>query len=118
MVRAIEDLQKAGIEADIWKLEGLDRESDFERVCKTARAGGRDNVGCILLGRGENEAKVRGWLKVGANVPGVIGFAVGRTVFWEPLKGFKEGNLTREQAVLKIADTYSSLCQLWLETRN
>lgn len=117
MVRAIQELQQAGIEADIWKLEGLDRKEDFARVCEAARAGGRENVGCIVLGRGENEQKVREWLTVGANVPGVIGFAVGRTVFWEPLKGFKENKLTKEQAIEQVAKTYSSLCHLWLDIR-
>lgn len=117
MVRAIQELQKAGVEADVWKLEGLDRKEDFEKVCVVARAGGRENVGCIVLGRGENEAKVREWLKVGANVLGVIGFAVGRTVFWEPLKSFKENKATKEQATDQIAKTYGSLCKLWLEAR-
>lgn len=117
MVRAIQELQKMGVEADIWKLEGLDRTADFEKVCNAARAGGRDKVGCIVLGRGESEAKVREWLKVGANVPGVVGFAVGRTVFWEPLKNFKEGKWTREQAIDQIAKTYGSLCKLWLDAR-
>ncbi len=118
MVKAIEEIQKAGIEADIWKLEGLDRKADFEKVCEAARAGGRTNVGCIVLGRGENEQKVREWLTVGANVKGVIGFAVGRTVFWEPLKAYKENKITRQEAVSQIAKTYGSLCQLWLEARS
>ena len=56
--------------------------------------------------------------KVGANVKGVIGFAVGRTVFWEPLKAFKENKLTREQATDQIAKTYSSLCKLWMDERS
>lgn len=117
MVRAIQELQKAGIEADIWKLEGLDRKEDFRRVCDAARAEGRTNVGCIVLGRGENEQKVREWLSVGADVPGVIGFAVGRTVFWEPLKAFKENKASRDEAVDQIAKTYGSLCHLWLDAR-
>jgi len=117
MVRAIQDLQKAGVEADVWKVEGLDRPSDFEKVCETAQAGGRKNVGCIVLGRGENDAKVKQWLSVGAKVRGVIGFAVGRTVFWEPLKGFKDGKLTREQAIQQMADKYQDFCELWVAER-
>jgi myo-inositol catabolism protein IolC len=117
MVRAIHELQKAGIEADVWKLEGLDRTEDFQKVCDAARSGGRTNVACILLGRGENEAKVRHWLTVGAKVPGVVGFAVGRTVFWEPLKAFKENRATRDQAVDQMSQTYAGLCQLWMEIR-
>ena len=117
MIRAIQELQKAGVEGDIWKLEGLDRESDYKAVCDVARSGGRDKVGVIVLGRGENEAKVREWLEVGARVPGVIGFAVGRTVFWAPLKGYQEKKLTREQTVTEIAKNYVNLCHLWMNAR-
>ncbi|MFM8270481.1 MAG: 2-deoxy-5-keto-D-gluconate 6-phosphate aldolase domain-containing protein [Pseudomonadota bacterium] len=117
MVRAIRELQKSGIEADVWKLEGLDRTEDFVKVCQAAREGGRDKVGCIVLGRGESSEKVREWLQAGVNVKGVIGFAVGRTVFWEPLKAFKEGKTTREQASDQIANNYSNFCRMWLEAR-
>lgn len=118
MVRAIQELQAAGVEADVWKVEGLDRATDFEKVCQAAKAGGRDAVGCIVLGRGENDAKVEEWLTVGANVKGVIGFAVGRTVFWEPLKAFQSGKVTREQAISQIADKYSRFCRLWISERS
>lgn len=117
MVRAIQELQKSGIEPDVWKLEGLDRTEDFVKVCQAARAGGRDKVGCIVLGRGESSEKVREWLKAGVNVKGVIGFAVGRTVFWEPLKAFKEGKISREQASDQIATNYSSFCRMWMDAR-
>jgi hypothetical protein len=79
------ELQAAGVEPDLWKIEGLDRREDCQTVVATARAGGRDAIGCIILGRGENDQKVREWLNVAATVPGFIGFAVGRTDFWEPL---------------------------------
>ena len=117
MIGAIKELRAAGVEADVWKLEGLDRKADCEKVCNVAREGGRTNVGVIVLGRGENEAKVREWLQVGANVPGVIGFAVGRTVFWEPLKNFKEGKMTRVEAIDQMAKTYGGLCRMWLDAR-
>ncbi len=117
MIGAIQELQNAGVEPDVWKLEGLDRREDCVRVCDAARAGGRDKVGVIVLGRGENEQKVKEWLRVGANVRGVIGFAVGRTVFWEPLKGFMDKKLTREQAIDQMATTYGGFCRLWLSAR-
>jgi len=117
MVRAIKELQAAGVEADVWKIEGVDRKADFEKISEVARANGRDNVACIVLGRGENETKVREWLQVGANVPGVIGFAVGRTVFWHPLKDFKEGKISREEAIDQMAKTYGGFCNFWLQAR-
>ena len=106
MVGAIEELQDAGVDPDVWKIEGLDRREDCEKIVATARAGGRASVGCIILGRGENDAKVREWLATAAGVAGFIGFAVGRTVFWDPLADWRAGKTTREAAVGEIARRY------------
>ncbi|MBV9085821.1 MAG: DUF2090 domain-containing protein [Acidobacteriaceae bacterium] len=76
MVGAIRRLQDAGVEPDVWKIEGLDRREDCEKVVAAARHGGRDRVGCIILGRGEDDTKVHQWLRVASTVPGFIGFAV------------------------------------------
>src|SRR5882724_11807657 len=106
MARAIEELQDAGVEPDVWKIEGLDRREDCERIVATARRGGRDKVGCIILGRGEDDHKVHEWLRSAAVVPGFIGFAVGRTSFWDPLVAFRAGKITREDAVSDIVHRY------------
>lgn len=106
MVRAIHQLQDSGVEPDVWKIEGLDRREDSEKVVAAARRNGRDKVGCIVLGRGEDDEKVREWLAVGASVPGFIGFAVGRTTFWEPLMNWREKKATRDEAVAGIARRY------------
>ncbi|MGA8629976.1 MAG: DUF2090 domain-containing protein, partial [Terracidiphilus sp.] len=99
MEGAIRGLQDAGVEPDIWKIEGLDRREDCETMVATARRGGRDKVGCIILGRGEDEQKVQEWLSTAAAVPGFIGFAVGRTDFWDPLVAWRDGKQTRDAAV-------------------
>ncbi len=56
MTAAIAELQDGGIEPDVWKIEGLDSRAACEAVVAVARRGGRDRVGCIVLGRGEDEA--------------------------------------------------------------
>ena len=108
MLRAISELQDAGVEADVWKVEGLDSPGDCERTVAMAmaRRGGRSNVGCIVLGRGENEQHVRACSATAAGVPGFIGFAVGRTTFWEPLIALRDKKITREAAVAEIARRY------------
>ena len=106
MVRAIEQLQDAGIEADVWKIEGLDNRADCEKMVAVARRGGRSKVGCIILGRGEDDKQVRVWLATAAAVPGFIGFAVGRTTFWDPLIDWRAKKTTREAAVAEIARRY------------
>lgn len=117
MVRAMKELQDHGVEADVWKLEGMETEADCTKVVAQAKVGGRKNVGVILLGRGENAEKVNHWLKVAARVPGLIGFAVGRTIFWEPLKAVKEGKISREEAAQLIAKNYKGFCDLWTKER-
>lgn len=106
MVAAIKELQRAGVEPDIWKIEGLDRRADCEAVVAAARRDGRSDVGCIVLGRGSDEAGIIAWLRAAAPVPGFVGFAVGRTSFWAALVGLRENRLTREEAVALIADRY------------
>jgi 5-dehydro-2-deoxygluconokinase len=113
MVQAIEELLNAGVEPDVWKIEGLDRREDCFGIVAAARRGGRDKVGCIILGRGEDDRKVREWLAIAASVPGFIGFAVGRTDFWEPLVGFRAGKLTREVAVAEIARRYREFVDIF-----
>jgi 5-dehydro-2-deoxygluconokinase len=112
MSQAINDLQDAGVEADVWKIEGIDRSEDCAKVVTAVRRGGRVRVGCIVLGRGEDDTKVRQWLKTAAPVPGFIGFAVGRTSFWEPLTDWKNGKLSRDAAVNEIARRY----RVWVDT--
>ena len=82
-------------------------------VVKQAQSGGR-KAGVITLGRGESKEKVKEWLKVGAKIPGIIGFAVGRTIFWEPLADHKAGKTTRKVAVENIAQNYQEFTELWL----
>jgi len=117
MVQAIHELQDAGVEADVWKIEGLDRREDCEKVVASARRGGRNRVSCIVLGRGEDDKKVREWLETAAPVAGFIGFAVGRTTFWDPLVEWRAKKTTREAAVAEIARRYRAFVDLFEKAR-
>jgi len=117
MIEAVRELQDAGVDPDVWKIEGLDRAEDCRKFVAAARAGGRDHVGCIVLGRGEDEPKVREWIGTAARVPGFIGFAVGRTVFWDALVAWRAGKATREQTVARIAGRYREFVDLFEQGR-
>jgi 5-dehydro-2-deoxygluconokinase len=107
MRRAIEDIQDFGVEVDIWKIEGVDAREDAETLAQQTRTGeGREGVVCVLLGRGASDAKVDHWLQQAAPVEGFIGFAIGRSIWWDALKGFLEGDLDREAAASQVADNY------------
>ncbi len=111
MDRAIRMLQDAGVEPDVWKIEGLDQRADCERIVATARRDGRDDVDCIVLGRGADEAAVVHWLEVAAGVPGFVGFAVGRTSFWDAVVAHHAQKSTRPEAVATIASRFGR----WVE---
>ena len=106
MRRAIAEIQDAGIEVDVWKIEGVDERADCERLAAQSRSGGRDGVVCVVLGRGADDAKVDHWLAQAAPVEGFVGFAIGRSIWWDPLKAYVEGKLERRVAAEQIAENY------------
>ena len=112
MVESLKEIQAAGIEPSVWKLEGVDNPEDAKIIVNQAQSGGR-KAGVITLGRGESKEMVQKWLAVGARIPGIIGFAVGRTIFWQPLVEYKAGTISRDEAVEKIALNYADFAKLW-----
>ena len=119
MRRAIEAIQDYGIEVDIWKIEGVDRREDAEMLSEQARKGeGRENVKSVLLGRGASDDKVDHWLREAAGVEGFIGFAIGRSIWWDALKGFLAGDLEREAAAEQIADNYQRFIKVYDEAES
>ncbi|HTW98554.1 MAG TPA: DUF2090 domain-containing protein, partial [Acidimicrobiales bacterium] len=106
MRRAIEEIQDSGVEVDIWKIEGVDQRSDCEMLAEQTRRGGRDGVKCVVLGRGADDAKVDQWLTAAAPVEGYIGFAIGRSIWWDPLKAYVDGKIERSEGARRIAENY------------
>jgi 5-dehydro-2-deoxygluconokinase len=115
MRRAIAQLQDAGVEADIWKIEGVDERADCERIAAQCRAGGRDRVVCIVLGRGADDDKVDHWLRAGASVEAYVGFAIGRSIWGDPLRGYLDGNVSRDDATAQVADKFLRFVKVYTE---
>jgi myo-inositol catabolism protein IolC len=107
MRQSILDAQELGIEVDVWKIEGVDAREDAVMLAEQARSGpGREGVTCVLLGRGASTEKVEQWLEAAATVDGFIGFAIGRSIWWDALKAFLADELDREAAATQIAENY------------
>jgi 5-dehydro-2-deoxygluconokinase len=105
-VKVVEEMRERGADPDIWKIEGLDTSEDCEKVAHAIRTGDREDVIAVVLGRGASDEKVNEWLRAGSSVEGYKGFAIGRSIFWDALKGFHEGEKSREEAVEEIAQSY------------
>jgi myo-inositol catabolism protein IolC len=115
MMRAIHELQDGGVEADIWKIEGIDDRSACDQIAKLARREGRDRVSCVVLGRGASDAKVDEWLRAGSGVEGYVGFAIGRSIFGESVKAYAADpdGFERDAAVDKIAHNYLRFIEVY-----
>ena len=112
-VKVVEEMRERGADPDIWKIEGLDTTDDCENVSKVIKDGGRDDVIAVVLGRGANDEKVNEWLRAGSSVDGYKGFAIGRSIFWDSLKGWHAGEKSREEAVSEIANSYLSFISVY-----
>jgi myo-inositol catabolism protein IolC len=106
MLEAIEQVRDAAVEPDVWKIEGIDKREDCARIAELVRTDGRDHVVCVVLGRGADDAAVEHWLRQGAAVPGYVGFAIGRTIWWDALKGYLDGSVDRDEAAKRISENY------------
>jgi 5-dehydro-2-deoxygluconokinase len=106
MLAAMAELQGSGVEPDVWKIEGLDDPGDCRRMSAAARAGARDRVACVVLGRGADQTAVAEWLRAGAGVPGYLGFAIGRTIWWDSIDRYLKGSQDRAAAAAEIAYRY------------
>jgi len=115
MIRTIAAFQEADVEVDIWKIEGVDDRGDCERIVAQARTGGRHGVVCVVLGRGASTDKVDEWLRAGATVDGYVGFAIGRSIWWDALKAFLDDSLERERAAEQIAENYLRFVKVYEE---
>jgi len=105
-VKVVEEMRERGADPDIWKIEGLDTAEGCEKVAAAIKTGDRENVIAVVLGRGASDEKVNEWLRAGSSVEGYKGFAIGRSIFWNALKGFHEGDKSRDEAVDEIAKSY------------
>jgi myo-inositol catabolism protein IolC len=113
MMQAIRDIQAGGVEPDIWKIEGIDRREECEAIAEVARQDGRDDVVCVVLGRGADDDAVVHWLKQGAGVSGYVGFAIGRTIWSDPLKAYVDEEKSREEAASGISENYRKMIDVY-----
>ncbi|MDD5568900.1 MAG: DUF2090 domain-containing protein [Candidatus Pacebacteria bacterium] len=111
-IEAIKEI-KEKITPDIWKLEGFEKK-DWPSIIKSINKKSR----IIILGRGEEQARVEKWLKNASAFKEIIGFAIGRTIFEEPLQLYVKGDLTKKEAALYIGLKFSYFVDFWNKLKN
>jgi myo-inositol catabolism protein IolC len=109
-------LQDHGADPAIWKIEGMDATADAVAVADLAKRGGR-RADCIILGRHASKEDLDHWLDVAAPLPGYVGFAIGRSIWWDPLAGHLAGTVSADLARHQIAENYLYFAHAYLDAR-
>ena len=112
-VQLIEEMHVEGIEPNVWKVEGLETEEDARAVVSAARRDGRSPVYCIVLGRDSSRQRLDHWLEVASRVDGFRGFAIGRSIWEEPLADLLAGTASETQLVGRVAESFTHFAQVW-----
>lgn len=113
MMRTIEALQDGGVEPDIWKIEGIEDREECRRIAELVRRDGREGVSCVVLGRGADDAKVDAWLRAASGLAGYVGFAIGRSIFGEAIKGIASGSMDRDAAAASVSQKYRRFVEVY-----
>lgn len=117
VVDVIRANQEASVEPDLWKIEGLETPDAAREVVAAARAGGRDSVSCIVLGRDAPRDRLDHWLTVAAGVDGFVGFAIGRSIWEDAIKQhLVDGDDAR--LVATVSANYGHFAQTYLAARS
>ena len=114
--QVIRELQDAGVEPALWKVEGPETTADAQAIADLARRDGR-TAQCIVLGRHAPADRLEHWLDVAAPVSDFVGFAIGRSIWWDALSDHLAGTIDEAEAQKRIAAAYLRYANDFLTAR-
>jgi len=100
-----------GLVPDFWKIEGMPNRESLRLVDTAIRLD--DGPRQLILGKGAGMEAVRGWFRAAAGAPTAAGFAIGRTVYFEPAGDWLRGRISREDAIARIVENYEAVIAAW-----
>jgi myo-inositol catabolism protein IolC len=115
-LQVMEYLQDHGVEPAFWTVEGLGRHDDAVAVAAIAQRGGRQ-ARCLVGGRHAPYDELEHWLQVAAPIPGWAGFAIGRSIWWDPLRARLRHLSTAWEARRRIRVAYTDYARYYLKAR-
>lgn len=116
IVQVMEYLQDHGVEPVLWIVEGPSQHDVAVAVAAMAQRGGRQ-ARCLVGGRHAPYDTLEDWLQVAAPIPGWAGFAIARSIWWEPLHAHLRHINTAGEARRRIKDAYLDYARHYLRAR-
>ncbi len=109
---AIAEVYQAGIYPFWWKITALDSEVEWQTMTGVLDKYDPE-VGVIILGNNAPIEQLETCFRVARSTPHTCGFAVGRSIFWEPWEQFAEGKITETEVSSMIAERYQQVINIW-----
>ena len=104
--QAISQLQSGGVHPTIWQLEGFEMPARADEVLAAVGAKSGQPARCIV-GRDAPADRLQHWLTIAAERQ-FVGFAVGCSIWEEPLRAFHAGTLSTEGVIHAVAGAYGA----------
>ena len=108
-LRAMEEIA-AEVPVDVWKLERMGSPESYAAAVHLAAT---ENATCVLLGAGAPTEQVDAWLATAAR-EGFVGFAVGRSIWWDAVRDLLAGTVDHDQAIASISSRYEHFVDTFL----
>lgn len=116
LLRTIAEFRGAGVTPDLWKLEASDDPTVSAAMLDAVSRSAARPTNIIVLGRNAPDDEVDAWLMVAARL-GFAGFAVGRSIWWEPVRRWLDGTLDRGATAALIAERYDRFAEVFVGAR-
>jgi 5-dehydro-2-deoxygluconokinase len=107
----IRESYRRGLVPEFWKIEGTLSRAGAKTI--DAAIGERPAARQLILGKAADPATIAAWFAAARSSPTASGFAVGRTVYWDPSSEFLLGRIGESDAVERICTNYLALIDAW-----
>ena len=111
----IAEAYRRGITPEFWKIEGTLAPEGARAIDRAIAA--HPSCRQIILGKAADLSTIDRWFGACAASATASGFAIGRSVFWDPSAAFLAGTLSAADAAAAIATTYLALVDAWTVSR-
>ena len=111
LASVIRDAYCRGLVPDLWKIEATSSGTGAALIDSAVRE--RSGPRQLILGKGADAATIERWFDRAAGLPSTAGFAIGRSVFWDPCTAYLQGTLTADAAVQTMTSAYLGLIAQW-----
>ena len=111
----IADAYRRGLAPEFWKIEGTLAPQGARTI--DAAIGAHPSCRQIILGKAAELSTIDRWFSACAASATATGFAIGRSVFWEPSAAYLTGATTADDAAATICDNYLNLVAAWERSR-